>query len=300
MSTFGAERETTEGFVRKVYTGVENFRVVAVNPTHEELKKLYNSENIKEEEYVGTSEIDGTEYPQVKIVLHLSNEAEKEEDRILTKATYWIVKKALQTKDDSGRMQAINLFGKTAWLTKEDIAAKKEMYAIVGANGTYNFEGDEVRPALRGEADFIDMLRNLLNLPAPGKVENKMEAASYFSAAEWNTIFSGNFKALKEVVKVTKNKVGFLLGARIVEDKIYQDVFTRASLRQWVKNTGKFDYFKRTFNNAIDNGAYPNTEWGNSNFALAEYSEDAVPTAKGGAFADGAAEDLFENENIFG
>ena len=51
MSSFGQGKEAGEGFVNKQYTGVENFRVTHVCPTHEELKAIYG-DGAKEDTYV--------------------------------------------------------------------------------------------------------------------------------------------------------------------------------------------------------------------------------------------------------
>ena len=55
---FATGKESTEGASVKRYIGVGSVYVLAVNPTKEELSKLYNGTNIDNEpEYLGTAEI---------------------------------------------------------------------------------------------------------------------------------------------------------------------------------------------------------------------------------------------------
>lgn len=277
MSNFGSEREANDGGVRQVYTGLENFKVISVNPSHEELKKIYG-ENAKEDKYLLENEVDGKMYPQIKMVIYCDNEPEEGEPKISTRPTFWITRAPLVSKE-KGTSQYINLFGKTNWMTKEEADQKLEVYERVGANGTYRYSGNSSRLALRGEVEFIDFLRNLLNLPSPDKVKDPKEAASMFSMEDWDKMFKGDFSTVKRILEGSNNKIGLLLGAKTVDDnKVYQDVFTRQTLRQYGKNSGKYEYLLKELDNAVNNGAYGNVNWGPRDLKLRVYDESAVPT----------------------
>lgn len=286
MSNFGTQREASDGGVREVYTGVENFRVLAVNPDHAKLKELYG-ENAKEDNYLGENEVNGQKYPQLRIVLHCDNAPEEGEAKITCRPTFWITKTQLQSQ--TGKTQYINVFGQTMWLTPEQAAmnAQVPFHENIGPNGSYRFDTKGARPSLRGEEEFISFFRALLNLPSPAKAANPMEAASQFDIEDWNKMFNGDYKVLSSIIASTNNKVGFLLGAKRADDKLYQDVFTRSVLRQYGKNSGKFDYLLRDLDSAKENGAYPNTDFGPRDCKLRVYNSEASPT-QADAFAQGS------------
>jgi hypothetical protein len=272
---FGEQREATDGGVRKVYTGVENFRVIAINPNHTKLKELYG-ENAKEEEYIGENEINGQKYPQLRIVVHCDNNPEEGEPKVTCRPTFWVTKAPVESQ--TGKKQYINVFGNTIWLTDEQGAMNVPFHENVGPNGTYKFDATGKRLALRGEEEFIQFFRALLNLPSPIKVNDPMEAASQFDISDWDKMFSKDFSMINSIVKNTNNKVGFLLGAKRVEDNVYQDVFTRAPLRQYQKGSKRFDYLLKDLDSSKEAGAYPNTDFGPRDCVLREYEPDATPT----------------------
>ena len=280
MSSFGQEREANDGAVRQVYTGVENFSIQYVNPTHKELQELYGN-NAKEDTYLLENEVDGTKYPQIKIVLHGDNLAEEGEPSIKVRPTYWITRAPMVSKE-KGTKQYINLYGSTFWMSEEEAAKKLPVYERQGANGSYKWDSSSMRLALRGEAEFIDMLRNLLNLPSPSKantLEEKKSCASMFSMEDWDKMFKGDFSVIKNIIEGSSNKIGMLMGAKRVDDKVYQEVFTRNTLRQYGKNSGNFDYLLKEKDNAVANGAYGNVEWGPRDCKVRVFDKDAVPTS---------------------
>lgn len=260
MSNFGSANEAGESFVNKIYTGVENFRVVAVCPSHEELKKIYNSDKIKEDNYIMTND-EGV--AQAKIVLHLDNEAEEGEPSIKTRITFFVNKE--EKLSQTGKKLYLNVFGTEAWLNLDG--------SVPDAMKWYDVEGK--RPAFSGEQYVISFIRNLLNLPNPSNADKPEDAHSQFSEADWNGMFNGNFTPLKGAIMSSPNKIGLLLGAKTTDEgKIYQDVFNRAFLRQYAKASGKFDYLRKNVNDAQDNGAYSKTYFGNQDYILREYNAD--------------------------
>ena len=90
MSAFGKGEEIKEGSAVKLYTGVENFRVVAVNPSKEEMEKMYDRELNFTPEYVGTTKVtdsDGErEVNQIRLDFFLANE----DNSITTKVQFYV------------------------------------------------------------------------------------------------------------------------------------------------------------------------------------------------------------------
>jgi len=285
MSNFGQAEESGEGFVNKLYTGIENFKVTHVCPSQEELQSIFG-ENAKEDTYILTNN-DG--HKQVKIVLYLDNMAEEGEPSIKTRVTFFVTNAPRLTNDGS-KTQHINVYGKTAWLAPDAVLAPSGNYELQGGKGVYILEGKGVRPAFQGEEALIGFIRNLLNLPSLKNAKDPSQSESQFSVNDWNVMFTGNFSSIKNVIMSSPNKVGLVLGVKTVESgSMYQDVYNRGSLRQWAKNGKKFTYIRKELTDAQTNGAYPNTVFGNPDFVLREYTADAAPTNEAALVSSNAA-----------
>lgn len=301
MSNFGQAQEAGEGTLRKIYTGVENFKITHVNPTHEELKTIYG-ENAKEPTYVADTEIkdaNGTVLrvvPQIRIDLYLDNQNENEEESIKTRLTYFIPKE-YQMKTDGTKAQYINAWGRTAWLDEAQANSGQAIITMTGAKGAYHFDTTGMRKAFRGEEAVISMMRNLLNLGSPDKAKDKATVMSQFSEDDWNKMFLGNVSMLKNVVMGSPNKIGVLLGAKTVEGgAVYQDTYNRNTLRQYAKASGNFKYLRSDVESAQANGAYGMTNFGDPSYKLAPFLEDAVPTTTSPAgFGGGASTEGFSS-----
>lgn len=284
MSNFGKGAVAGDAGVKKLYTGVENFRIVSVNPTEAELKELYG-ENAREETYVSKSELKDAnnntvgEADSIRLVFHLNNM--DEENPIKARASFYFTKTPYMTKDGN-KQQFINLYGQTMWLTKDQISQNLREYTQQGARGTYIFDASGMRPAYKNEDKLISMLRNLLNLPGIQKAEkegNKAASASQLSASDWDAIFRGDVSCISNILKSTENKVGFLLGVKQSDDKRYQDTFINSTLRQYGKSSEKaLGYLRTSVQDAQAAGSYPSTDFGDPSYKLAEFVEDAVPT----------------------
>lgn len=301
MSNFGTAQEAGEGVARKIYTGVENFKVTSVCPDQTVLKTIFG-ENAKEDKYVMEAELKDAEgnvtgnVPQVKIVMYLDNEAVEGEPSIKTRLTYFVTKD-YQTNNLKTKNQYINMYGRTAWLTDADVQGAGAIVTLTGAKGAYHFDTEGMRKAYRGEEALISMLRNLLNLGSPEKAKDKSLVTSQFSEGDWNTIFGGNFGMLSNVIASSPNKIGVLLGAKAVEANIYQDAYNRNTLRQYSKGTGNFNYLRKDVEGAQSNGAYGSTDFGDPSYKLNEYMKDAAPTAMDAApagFGGGDAAPSFD------
>lgn len=275
MSNFGSATEAGEGFVNKLYTGIENFRVIAVCPNHAELKKMFG-DKAKEDEYVLTTD-EGVK--QAKIVIYLDNEAEEGEPSIKTRLTYFVSKE--NKVSETGKDLMINQYGGNAWLPQDG--------SIPENMGWFNTTG--MRKAYVNEPILIDFIRNLLNLPNLDKADKPEDAESSFSLQDWDAMFNGNFASLKAAIMSSPNKIGLVLGVKTTDEgKMYQDVFNRNTLRQWSKATGKFDYIRKQITEAQMAGAYPKTDFGNPDYVLREYDEANTTATNDSAFGNSSAE----------
>jgi hypothetical protein len=275
MSKFGQGSEAGEGYVNKLYTGVENFNVTHINPTWDELKTIYG-DNAKEPSYTSVND-EGVK--TLRLDFYLDNLAEDGEPQIKTRMSLFINKADRPTQDGS-KMQVINVYGQTAWLKPDDKVTGDKYVLQGGKSGTYTFLAEGTRPAYQGEEALVSFMKNILNLSGPDKAKTKEDAYAQFSLEDWETMFSGNVSVLRSIITGAPNKIGLLLGVKTVEDgNVYQDVYTRQTLRQYAKSKNNFDYLRKDVVSAQENGSYPKTNFGNPDYKLREFTADeATPT----------------------
>ena len=210
---FGKSNEVKEGGSRKFFTGVENFNVVAVNPTKAQLEELYGREISYEPEYIGTqtvSDSDGErEVPQVRLDFYLNNN--DGDNPITTKASFYVIN--THHKSQTGKIKVINDFGKTTWLVEDDVKSK----TVPSNMQWYNISGLKV--AKRGEEEVVDFIANLLNLPWDlTKLSDPAQAFAKFDKEQWAAIFGGDFSYVQGIIEGTNNKIGVALGVKVAVD----------------------------------------------------------------------------------
>ncbi len=273
---FGKQIESSEGFVKKLYTGVENFKVVAVNPTKAELEALYDRELNFDPEYIGTTKVtdsDGErEVPQIRLDFFLANE----DDSITTKIQFYVAN--THHKSQSGKFKVINSFGKDTWLDEDAIKSG------VAPSNMHWYSMDGVKVAKRGEVELISFLVNLLNLPFNlDKLEDVSDAYARIDKAEWTKIFAGDVSLLTSLIEGTNNKVGVLLGVKTKMDgKLVQSAMNKHTLRQYIigqnkKPEDKFKWILKDLDEAKAAGAYGNIDFGPRELSIREYQP--TPTA---------------------
>ena len=268
MSGFGKSQEVSEGSVRKLWTGVENFKVLTVNPTKEELENIYGRElNFTPEYLKKTTVTDGDgerEALQIRLNFILANE----DETITTKAQFYVVQ--THHKSQGGTLKVLNVYGKSTWLSEEHIKANTV------PDNMHFYSTESLKVAYRGEEEVIDFLTNLLNLPNINKASDPSDCHAYISKEVWAKIFQGDTTFFRNIIDGTNNKVGQLLGVKTKGDgKQVQVTYTRKALRQYTKNSTsstKYDYLDKSVKNAQAGGAFGNVDFGGGNYDLVEYT----------------------------
>lgn len=273
MSTFGKSQDIGEGVDFKLYTGAENFKVVALNPTKEEMEKMYGRELNFTPEYKGKITVQDTdgerEVDQIRLDFFLANE----DNSITTKLQFYIAN--THHKSQTGSYKVINNYGRSTWMQKEHIQNKT---LPAGYEKWYHVDGLKV--AKRGEPELLDFLINLLNLPMKlDKVEDLNDALAYISKEVWADMFDKqDFSFLRGIIANTNNKIGVLMGVKTKGDgKLTQTTFNRSTMRQYVlggnkSNEEKFKYILKDLDEAKANGAFSNVEFGPRDLAVREFS----------------------------
>jgi hypothetical protein len=269
MSAFGKEVEITDGAEIKLYTGVENFKVVALNPSKEEMEEMYGREINFTPEYTGEVEVEDSDgkrtVKQIRLDFFLANE----DSSITTKLQFYV--SDTHHKSSTGKLKCINSFGADIWLEKD---------AVDNQNLPDNlqwYNADGVKIARRGEIELISFLVNLLNLPYDlSKVSDVSDAYAKINDQEWKTMINqGNVELLRNIIGNTNNKIGILLGVKTNgEGKLRQTTLNRTTFRQFVlssKKATKYKYALKDLESAKANGALGNVDFGSNSLLLQEH-----------------------------
>ena len=185
-----ASTEVVQGGGIQLYSGISNFKVIAVNPTMAELHAL--DINVKSEPNYALSTSFGD---RTKITFWLQNED------ITTKLDILISPEVRETKA-GGKFQWINSTGQTTWADEN------------GPNyDWWNAEGQ--RKAYIGEETLIFFTTAWANVATGGKV-------SYETMKD---IVNGDVREIKGLIAALKdNMVRVLVG---VKDDKYQTIYTK-------------------------------------------------------------------------
>ena len=261
---FSKGAESKDGNSVKRYIGVAPVFVLAVNPGKTELEKLYNTQLENEPVYLSEVEVgeDKHKVPNVRIDFIVKTDAEKCNGVEFTTKISFFIRKEYRYNKDHTKVQVIDKYGRTAWVTIEQAKAHE---IPVYKNGPANIDKD-YRPAFYGEEDLTNFIKAYLNIPNvmkyvnntwvmvdnPGDCEARLENISNY--------FNNDFKELKDVIALQpNNKVKALFGVRITDDnKQYQAVYTQMFLKNNVNDYSKLD---ANLQERKASGAYPTTEF---------------------------------------
>ena len=278
MMAFGKAQESKEAAEIKRYTGVGSIFVVGVNPSKSELEKLYDRELDKDPEYI--TEKDGVISARIEFIIKTDSTAKCNNGiELITKLPVFISKEYRFNKDKT-KVQVIDKYGRTAWVTKEQ--AKNHEIPVYGNGKPANIDKD-YRPAYVGEEIVTNFLKLFLGIPnvekwakneetgrreVVGLVDNPQDCECRLEHIE--DYFKGKFNEIRDAVNLMpNNKIKVLFGVRTTDDgKQYQDVYTRKFLSNAVS---VYDKLAEDVQSNKDNGAYPNTE-----FVIADLQEYTV------------------------
>lgn len=278
MMAFGKAQESKEAAEIKRYTGVGSIFVVGVNPSKSELEKLYDRELDKDPEYI--TEKEGVISARIEFIIKTDSAAKCNNGIELTTKLPVFISKEYRFNKDKTKVQVIDKYGRTAWVTKEQ--AKNHEIPVYGNGKPANIDKD-YRPAYVGEEIVTNFLKLFLGIPnvekwakneetgrreVVGLVDNPQDCECRLEHIE--DYFKGKFNEIRDAVNLMpNNKIKVLFGVRTTDDgKQYQDVYTRKFLSNAVS---VYDKLAEDVQNNKDNGAYPNTE-----FVIADLQEYTV------------------------
>ena len=291
---FASGQKSGESLEIKRYTGVGSFYVLAVNPSKEELEKLYERELDSAPQYVGDAEVgpegNKVKVSQVRIDFIIKADPEKykgsnsEPINLITKQSFFL-RKCFKYNKDGDKTQVIDKYGNTAWVTLEEL---KNHTIPSYSNGPANISS-EYRQAIDGEDLLVQFLIAYLNVPScldyhkdtntfTLKSEDKLKDCEAI-LEHVDDYFKGNIKELRDIISYQPdNKVKILLGVKTTSDgKQYQTTYGRMFLKNAVSNYSRLDKEVQSTKNS---GGLSDTE-----FEVSELHEYVVASTQFGSQA---------------
>lgn len=227
----------------KLYTGLANMKVVAINPNKMQLEALGYK---PQAEPVYASVEDGVK--KLRLDLYLAHK----EHSMRTKLAFFLENRT-RTNQEGTKAEWINNFGRTAWGTPTE-----------APTGLKWFDASTARAAKVGEADLHNFLINWLNINPNDEAKlDKFEA-----------LFANDYSELRNLLAgATENEVRVLLTVR---DGKYQSVYGRYFDRATNKRT---NYWEAHIKSQTESGYAPKEDFQNS-FVFQEWKEPTVMTDK--------------------
>lgn len=268
----GKETSEIEARERKFYTGIGIFNILAVNPTKEELEKIYNIPFEKEPEYNGVK--DDVKFTRIDFILKHVKTAFNPVD-FISKISFFLRNEARYTNDKS-KIQVVNDYGEFSWVTLDNFKNK-----TIPDNMSW-FEGPYY-PCYNGEENLTAFMKAFLNIPNKSfkkpdgtirYIEDKNDAKARLEKVK--DYFNGNILELKNLFIARKdNKIKIACGVKITDDnKMYQTFYDRGFVKF---NQMLYTKLYENIKNDQRNGAYQNVDFGKTD-VLTEYKVEPSNT----------------------
>ena len=267
----GKSVEFKEYVPAKKYTGISPVSVLAVNPSKAELDKIYNRESQNDPVYVGTNKAGK---PQIRIdfIVKTAQGSSVKEKVDLTSRVSFFISDDKRVNKDGTKVQVIDKYGRTAWVTSEDFKAKNiPMYS----NGPAQLDSD-YRAIYNGEeqlTQFIKAYCGIANLEVykDGKWVKNSDVKPEDCECRLDNIekyFKGDVSELKGIINDSL-KVCVLFVVSGKDGKMYQNIYNGHFAR-----TTNSRGFEKAVNDAKASGGMQNVE--TSFGELVEYSVTAT------------------------
>ena len=252
-------------FNNDIYVGVASCTVMAINPTKEEIAKIYGTTPdkvkdpvyLKEDVEVTTANGENKQGKEVTISVFLKTVQNYNSKPIIKSLNFKIKEGAFISQ--SGKHQVIDEYGNSSWVTAEQFK-NKEVPTYTSKDGeTVKFDiYPKYRHAYKGETNLIEFIKNWLGLPqaytkiwdnnqkkftsTDWKSGEELEAAACsISIEEWKEIFKGNYNMLRSLVKGREAfQVKIVFGLSEKDGKQYQTIS-----RNTLRNDANYNAIKR-------------------------------------------------------
>lgn len=265
----GSDGNTTTSFKR--YIGYAPVTVIALNPNKKELEEIYHTTMETDPVYIKEIESgkDKHKVKQIRLDFIVKTDPKRCVDKdgnpieAITRVSFFLNNEYMFNADKT-KLQVIDEYGRTAWVTQEEF---KEKAIPIYSNGPANISNN-YKAMLRGEEQLVDFCRALLAIPRINwwdKTQQKMMTHNDPKSCECSfehleNIFKGDLSEIKEVLALQPNNSVYILwGIRNADGgRQYQTVFTDKFLSG---KTQSFTAFSTVLNERKAAGAYPTSEF---------------------------------------
>lgn len=247
------------------YIGVASLHIVAVNPNNETLKKYgwIVPEEAEEQKYV-VEDVDENGKISRRARLRFLAQITDYPDKPVI-ALDFTCRPEMQIGKNSGKCKIIDVYGRTAWATKEEAKARQiPQYTTGPANISTPY-----KPCHPGEEEVITMLFKYLNISPFRKYDSETKEwvdnpdKGKLAIDDWNNLCNGNVDEILAFLKTQPfNSFKVILGIRsdAENNRTYQTFLNTDYLPNYAKpddNTGEYtrarkliDMFYKTFPNS--------------------------------------------------
>lgn len=233
MQGFASGKKTFESFN---YLGLGTFTIKAVAPTQDELKKIWG----EEAKALVTHKVNdgGKDMGILNILFNFTTPEGRE--RVI-KESFFITNEF--TKSKTGKIEVINEYGESAWVTEEEFNAKRPPEY----NSSYL---TPYRAAFKGETTLIEFIKVYLGIPPTrsykdqkwvNKSKAELESSkACFSLESIQKFVKGDFTDLKTVLGFQpENKIKMFMGVAVTDKGAFQRLNTQIPVSAGTKNLEK-------------------------------------------------------------
>lgn len=258
------DKEQKTDNVFKMYEGICDVKVLTVNPTKEEMCKLLNKDIDKDPIYLTKVEDkEGNLVDNLRLTFYV--QAYQYENGITVpegiQTITFFIKNAFKTNKDKTKVQVIDKYGRTAWVTNEEC---NNHIIPMYSNGPARLDVD-YRPIYQGEGELTSFIKSFVNIsnidiynktngtwmnhPDPSACECRLDTIKKF--------FNGDINEIKDVVRAyPNNKVKTLWYINTTDKGQFQQIFTRAFAAPRIKEEqGILNFFAKKVNEVQGSGA---------------------------------------------
>lgn len=255
-------KKSEEG-VFKLYAGVGAFNVLAINPDRNTLSKITGRDIEEEPSYMGETQ-EGKPYTRVVFWVKTDPTAKVNNGINLTTSFSFLLQGEARKGSQSGKIQIIDKYGRTAWGTEEEVRNK---VIPVYSNGKKANISSDFRPACIGEEELVKFVIAWLNIPNPRAYNretkewyDKPDLEESECSLNIGALLKGDVKELSSLVpSVAPYAVKVAIGVRTTDEgRQYQAFYNRMFLRNGVSDYSGLDADIKA---AKDRGSFSTTEF---------------------------------------
>lgn len=230
----------------KLYTGINNFKIISICPSQEEYKTILGFDKDKEPTYVSE------EHGIKKVRIEFWADNGDVDNPCKVPVSFFIEDKEVVNKNGDKR-QVINLYGASTWLPLDgEVPENMSWYDVTG-----------VRTCKVGEEELTSFIKNYINHNSKEKQEAQLNIDAFLN---------GDFSQLKAIISNNKIKLGLGVSQKTADDgkiRYNQMVYTKMTERSY----GDGERIKTSINESKSGGYLANIYFGEPDYTFTKVSD---------------------------